>query len=98
MYSQKFQLTFKDGCVNLDIRFKKGCFWVYWIDSSPTKKGLSTQALKLLNSYGYKPLKAYKAIHPALKFWDKKLKQKLITDMTLCNCLKCQRQARESLI
>ena len=94
MYCDKFQLQFKDGIVNLSVKYYNKCFWVYWIDAQPTNKGLSTQALTLLKSYGYTPLKAYKAIYPALNFWNKKLSEKLITDYTLCNCLKCQKQKR----
>lgn len=95
MYSDKFTLTFKNGFVNLDVRFRKGCFWVYWIDSNPTNKGLSTQALRLLKEFGYYPLLAYKIITTAKQFWLKKLKQNLIIAYTECHCNKCQKQKKE---
>ena len=92
MYCDKFQLQFKDGIVNLSVKYYNKCFWVYWIDAQPTNKGLSTQALTLLKSYGYTPLIAYKVITTAKNFWLKKLSDNLIIAYTECNCLKCQKQ------
>lgn len=98
MMYQKFTLEFKKGSVQIVVRITNKKCWVTWFKCSTEKIGLGTEALKLLNKFGYKPLYASEIIEPAREFWLKKLSEKLIEGYTVCHCQKCKRFIRDNAI
>ena len=96
MKTQKIKLSFNKGYVHVTLKINPKTLecWISDFKAYPKNQGLGTQALKLLNSYDYKPLFAYHVIVPAKSFWIKKLNEKLITGYTECNCKICQNLRR----